>query len=203
MKIVVLGSGLMGVTSAYELAKRGFDVTVIDRQSESGRECSYANGGQLSYSEGEPWATPTMLKKLPGWMLRLDAPLVFRFRADREMIRWGISFCATVRRPAPSSIPPTCSGWLFTVNRNLQQFATIPASRSILPVAASFTSMARRKNSTTAKNKTCSRQNSAASKRSSRASNASSWNRAGAQPLRDCRRYPFGHGRNGRRLPLL
>ena len=92
MKLLVLGSGLLGVTTAYELGKRGFDVTVIDRQATSGKETSYANGGQLSYSHGEPWASPTVLPKLPGWLMRSDYPLVFRLRADWQMVRWGISF---------------------------------------------------------------------------------------------------------------
>src|SRR5271154_3272256 len=92
MKILVLGSGLLGVTSAYELGKRGFEVTVIDRQASSGAETSYANGGQLSYSHAEPWANPSVLPKLPTWLLRSDAPLVFRPRADWQMMRWGFQF---------------------------------------------------------------------------------------------------------------
>src|SRR5437762_2734654 len=100
MKILILGSGLIGVTTAYELGKRGHEVTVIDRQPESGAETSYANGGQLSYSHAEPWASPHVLSKLPKWMLRSDAPLVFRLRADWQMLRWGIKFlrnCTSAR----------------------------------------------------------------------------------------------------------
>lgn len=92
MNILILGSGLMGVTTAYELARRGARVTVIDRQSGSARETSFANGGQLSYTHAEPWATPSVLKKLPGWLLRSDSPLVFRPRADWQMMRWGMAF---------------------------------------------------------------------------------------------------------------
>ncbi len=92
MNIAVLGSGLLGVTTAYELARRGFDVTVIDRRSSSASECSYANGGQLSYSTAEPWATPGVLKKLPKWLVHPDAPLVFRLRADIDMVKWGLRF---------------------------------------------------------------------------------------------------------------
>jgi D-amino-acid dehydrogenase len=92
MKIVILGSGLLGVTTAYELGKRGFDVTVLDRNNESARETSFANGGQLSYSHAEPWASPSVLPKIPKWIGRDDAPLVFRPRADWQMIRWGIKF---------------------------------------------------------------------------------------------------------------
>jgi len=100
MKILILGSGLLGVTTAYELGKRGFKVTVIDRQAASALETSYANGGQLSYSHAEPWANPSVLSKLPQWLFRSDAPLVFRPRADRQMIRWGLKFlrnCTSAR----------------------------------------------------------------------------------------------------------
>lgn len=92
MKILVLGSGLLGVTTAYELGKRGFDVTVIDRQDSSAAETSFANGGQLSYSHAEPWASPSLIPKLPKWLIHPDSPLVFRPRADWQMIRWGLSF---------------------------------------------------------------------------------------------------------------
>lgn len=92
MKILVLGSGLLGVTLAYELGCRGHEVTVLDRQPGCGMETSYANGGQLSYSHAEPWANPAVLSKLPKWLFHADAPLVFRPRADWPMIKWGLRF---------------------------------------------------------------------------------------------------------------
>ena len=92
MKILILGSGLMGVLSAYELGKRGFEVTVLERGEESARETSFANGGQLSYTHAEPWATPYVLHKLPKWLLHGDAPLVFRLRADPDMFAWLYKF---------------------------------------------------------------------------------------------------------------
>lgn len=92
MKIIILGSGLLGVTTAYELGKRGFDVTVLERQPESARETSFANGGQLSYTHAEPWASPSVLPKMVKWAFRDDAPLVLRPRADWAMITWGLKF---------------------------------------------------------------------------------------------------------------
>jgi len=100
MKIIILGSGLLGVTAAYELGKRGFSVTVLERGAESATETSHANGGQLSYSHAEPWASPNVLPKIPKWMFRDDAPLVLRPRADLQMIKWGLKFlrnCTTSR----------------------------------------------------------------------------------------------------------
>lgn len=92
MKVLILGSGLLGVTSAYQLARRGMEVTVLDRQPESGRECSFANGGQMSYSHAEPWASPHILPKMPKWLLDPESPLVFRLRADPQMMRWALMF---------------------------------------------------------------------------------------------------------------
>ena len=92
MKVLILGSGVLGVTSAYVLAARGYQVEVIDRQMNAAAECSFANGGQLSYSHAEPWANPGTLPKVFKWMFREDAPLVMRPRFDLDMISWGLKF---------------------------------------------------------------------------------------------------------------
>lgn len=92
MKICILGAGVLGVTSAYELARRGHEVTVIERGAEPARECSFANGGQLSYSHAEPWANPHVFPKLFTWAFQDDAPLVLRPSTDLHMMRWGLLF---------------------------------------------------------------------------------------------------------------
>ena len=92
MRICILGAGALGVTSAYELARSGHEVTVVDRQPEPARECSFANGGQLSYAHAEPWANPAVFPKLFKWAFQDDAPLVLRFSTDIHMIRWGLLF---------------------------------------------------------------------------------------------------------------
>jgi len=100
MRIVVLGAGVVGVTAAHVLASRGHQVAVLDRGAIGATETSFANGGQLSYSHAEPWANPHVLKVLPGWLIRSDAPLVFRPRADMDMVKWGLKFlrnCTTTR----------------------------------------------------------------------------------------------------------
>jgi D-amino-acid dehydrogenase len=94
MKVIILGAGVIGVTSAYILASRGYEVEVIDRQPDSARETSFANGGQLSYSHAEPWANPGVIPKIAKWLFKEDAPLVFRPRADMDMIKWGLKFLA-------------------------------------------------------------------------------------------------------------
>ena len=92
MKIVVLGAGVIGVTSAWYLAKDGHDVTVLDRQPQAGLETSFANGGQISVSHAEPWANPHAPAKIYKWLGREDAPLMFRMRADLRQWSWGLRF---------------------------------------------------------------------------------------------------------------
>lgn len=92
MKIIILGAGVIGVTTAYFLSRNGHEVTVIDRQSACAAECSFANGGQLSYSHVEPWANPAVIPNILKWLGKEDAPLVFRLRADYAMWKWGVQF---------------------------------------------------------------------------------------------------------------
>lgn len=92
MRVIVLGAGLLGVTSAYYLRPQGHDVTVLDRQAAPGAETSFANGGQISVSHAEPWANPGAPLKLLQWLGREDAPLLFRLRADMRQWVWGLQF---------------------------------------------------------------------------------------------------------------
>ena len=92
MKVIVLGAGLLGVTSAYFLRQQGHDVTVVDRQATPAAETSFANGGQISVSHAEPWANPSAPLKVLQWLGKEDAPLLFRIRADIRQWLWGLQF---------------------------------------------------------------------------------------------------------------
>ncbi len=92
MKVVVLGAGLLGVTSAYFLRQQGHEVTVVDRQAQPAAETSFANGGQISVSHAEPWANPGAPLKVLKWLGKEDAPLLFRVRADMRQWMWGLRF---------------------------------------------------------------------------------------------------------------
>lgn len=92
MNVVVLGAGLLGVTSAYYLRQQGHEVTVIDRQATPAAETSFANGGQISVSHAEPWANPGAPLKVLRWLGQEDAPLLFRIRADLRQWMWGLRF---------------------------------------------------------------------------------------------------------------
>jgi D-amino-acid dehydrogenase len=92
VKIIVLGAGVVGVTSAWYLAAAGHEVTVIERRASAGLETSFANGGQIAAGHAEPWAKPSTLPKILRWLGREDAPLLFRPRADWAQWRWGLRF---------------------------------------------------------------------------------------------------------------
>lgn len=92
MNIIVFGAGILGVSTAWFLRQQGHDVTVIERQSQSASETSYANGGQLSISQSEPWATPNRLIQLVKWLMQSDSPLLFRPNLDPKQWRWILGF---------------------------------------------------------------------------------------------------------------
>ena len=92
MKVIVLGAGVTGITSAWFLAQAGHEVTVVDRQPGAGLETSFANGGQISVSHAEPWANPSAPLKVLKWLAKEDAPLLFRLRPDLNQWLWGLDF---------------------------------------------------------------------------------------------------------------
>ena len=100
MHILVLGAGVVGITTAWFLQKQGHQVTVVDRQNRAGLETSYANGGQISVSHAQPWANPSAPLKVLKWLAQPDAPLLFRPKLDPAQWRWALSFlgqCTSAR----------------------------------------------------------------------------------------------------------
>ena len=92
MNIIVLGAGIIGISTAWHLRERGHQVTVVDRQSGPALETSYANGGQISVSYCEPWANRQAPWKALKWMFDKEAPLLLRPQADSAQWRWWIGW---------------------------------------------------------------------------------------------------------------
>lgn len=94
---LVIGGGLLGITSAWYLAERGFAVTVVERREGSALETSFANGGLITPSQSDPWNGPGTLVHLLTWLWREDSPLLLRPRALPGMWRWGLKFLLNSR----------------------------------------------------------------------------------------------------------
>ncbi|VTU32440.1 D-amino acid dehydrogenase small subunit [Variovorax sp. PBS-H4] len=91
MNVLILGSGVIGTTVAYYLAKDGHEVTVLERQDGPALETSYANAGEVSPGYSAPWAGPGVPAKAVKWLLMRHSPLVIRPMLDPAMWRWGIA----------------------------------------------------------------------------------------------------------------
>jgi D-amino-acid dehydrogenase len=89
MKVVVMGAGVIGVTTAYYLARQGAEVTVLDRQAGPGLETSYANAGELSYGMTSPWAAPGIPMKAIKWLFMKRRPLFIWPLISPTMWKWG------------------------------------------------------------------------------------------------------------------
>ncbi|HEV8692238.1 MAG TPA: D-amino acid dehydrogenase, partial [Ideonella sp.] len=113
MKTLVLGAGIIGISTAWHLAERGHEVIVVDRQPDAALETSFANAAQISVSYCEPWANRHAPAKLLKWMFRNDAPLLFRPKLDWQQWRWGLQFLSQ------------CNDAAF--ERNVQQLVALGA----------------------------------------------------------------------------
>ena len=103
MRIIVVGGGVVGVTSAYWLRLAGHEVALVEQDHEAGRGVSAGNGGQLSYAYVEPLAGPDLWTKFPAILLGLDSAVRMRPDLSLDSIRWGLSFlrqCLGARQAA-------------------------------------------------------------------------------------------------------
>jgi D-amino-acid dehydrogenase len=100
MKILIIGSGLIGVTSAYHLARRGHQITVVDSASGPGEGASFANGTLLTPSMPDPWNAPGSWRVLLASLGRSDSPMQVRLRALPALTSWGIKF---LRNSSPTA----------------------------------------------------------------------------------------------------
>lgn len=94
MRVIVLGAGIIGISTAWYLLEEGHEVIVVDRQPDAALETSFANGAQISVSFCEPWANAAAPFKVAKWLLHADSPLLFRPHLDPQQWRWGLHFLA-------------------------------------------------------------------------------------------------------------
>ena len=92
MKTIILGAGIIGISTAWHLLERGHEVIVVDRQSDAAQETSFGSACQISVSYCEPWANRDAPWKALKWMFDKEAPLLFRPQMDWQQWRWGLQF---------------------------------------------------------------------------------------------------------------
>ena len=97
MHAIVIGAGIIGVTTAFELRERGFEVTVLERHPGVAQEASYGNAGVISTAYAGPWAQPGMPTKILGYMLKSASPVVFRPSVDPAQWRWLLRWLGECR----------------------------------------------------------------------------------------------------------
>lgn len=97
MRVLVIGGGVVGITTAHALLERGHEVCLVERNDDVGLETSFANGGQLSYRYVSPLADAGVPLQALSWMLRRDAPLRFTPRLNLAQWRWCLAFLAACR----------------------------------------------------------------------------------------------------------
>ena len=97
MHVLVVGAGIVGCATAYQLLRDGHTVELVDAQPQAGRMSSFANGAQLSYSYVAPLASPDTLRALPKLLLEKDAALHFEMRMDWRQWLWGLRFLLACR----------------------------------------------------------------------------------------------------------
>ena len=100
MKIAIIGAGVVGVTTAYMLARYGHEVTVFDREPGAAMESSFANGGQLSYGFASPMGTPALLGKVPGILVGSDPAFRLPSSLSLEFMHWSLKFLGRCRAGA-------------------------------------------------------------------------------------------------------
>jgi D-amino-acid dehydrogenase len=105
--IAVIGGGITGVTTAYALAKRGFQVTLFEQHRYAAMETSFANGGQLSASNAEVWNHSSTILKGLKWMLKSDAPLLVNPKPSWHKISWFAEFIANIPNYRANTIATT------------------------------------------------------------------------------------------------
>jgi D-amino-acid dehydrogenase len=127
-RVLIVGSGLIGLTTAYLLATRGHEVTVLDRREGPGQEASRANGGLLTPSMSQPWNGPGTWRVLLGSLVRADAPLQLRARRLPQLAGWGMGF---LRNSAAAIAERNCLSNLRLALYSLQEMRSLREAASL------------------------------------------------------------------------
>ncbi len=125
MEVVIIGGGIVGLSSAYFLQEAGHQVTIID-QTDISNNCSYGNAGYVCPSHFVPLATPGIVKQGLKWMLNAESPFYIQPRLSKSLIQWGWNFMksATPEKVEAAAIP--LRDYAFLSQKLYEQWATLP-----------------------------------------------------------------------------
>ena len=124
MKVVVLGGGVVGVTTAFYLLRDGHEVTLVERQPGVARECSHANGGFVAISQAVPWSAPGVPTKTLRTMAQPDAPILIHMGQLPRIWRWGLDFLRASRSE------PSWANTRHVLRLSLYSFAALKEIRA-------------------------------------------------------------------------
>jgi D-amino-acid dehydrogenase len=131
---LIIGSGVIGVSTAYFLRRRGVEVTVVDRSPGPGRETSFANAGLLTPGLADPWNAPGIARRLIKWLGREEAPILLRAKALPSIFGWGLAF---LRNSAPERFYASLhknirlANYSLSVLRSLREHAKLEYGRAV------------------------------------------------------------------------
>ncbi|TGV07283.1 FAD-dependent oxidoreductase [Alcaligenaceae bacterium 429] len=122
MHVCIIGGGIIGVASAYQLTKQGIHVTLIEAEHDVAMKASFANGGQLSYSYVAPLADPSVFVDLPKWLGRKDSPLKFTPQLSFSQWRWLSHFLMACRSSVQSASTQALLSLSFLSRKNIHHW---------------------------------------------------------------------------------
>lgn len=122
MQVIVIGAGVIGIATAYHLARAGVEVTVLERGRQVAGETSFANGAILTPSMADPWNAPGVWRKLLSYLGREDSPLLLRPKALPSLLFWGIDF---LRHSAPAAFERNLRRNALLANYSLEVMAEL------------------------------------------------------------------------------
>jgi D-amino-acid dehydrogenase len=125
-RVVIIGSGVIGLCTAYYCARRGFDVTVVERNTAQRDGCSFGNAGMIVPSHFVPLAAPGMVKLAFKWMWNPASPLYIKPRFDSDLLGWGIKFMRSANAAHVHRSAPLLRDLSLASRKLFEEFATAP-----------------------------------------------------------------------------
>src|SRR4051812_11201963 len=127
-RVLIIGGGVVGLCTAYYCARRGFDVTVVERNAAQRDGCSFGNAGMIVPSHFVPLAAPGMVKLAFKWMWNPASPLYIKPRLDADLFSWGLKFMRAANEDHVRRAGPLLRDLSFASQKRFEELAALPSS---------------------------------------------------------------------------